>query len=95
MGRLLPPYDWTFSSTYEGHHFCEAAVLLPSNSSAECIFDKSILKRQDPILHSCQLDLYEDEMGDNGSTICDVRFVSVSLFDLTRFLYDFTLIYFC
>lgn len=76
MGSVVAPYDWTFSSLYEGRGnqqiFDEKDL---TEVDMPLVFDKQALLRKEPILFSATVELYEDEMGDNGSSQCTVRLV--------------------
>ena len=78
MTKVIPPYDWTFSSSYEGSLQSEAVSLDDITAKdPRNIFDKRCLMKRDPILFSGLLDLFEDEMGDNGTSISHIRIVSL------------------
>ncbi|GMG46972.1 unnamed protein product [Ambrosiozyma monospora] len=65
---MYRPFDWTYSTDYKG-----------TLSKGEFIRDDSKtipldkLKRQDPILFFDDMILYEDELGDNGISILNVK----------------------
>lgn len=79
MKESLPPYDWTYTSSYNGtilsDHIIRSCTISSSDVSSDDgdSFDKSLLMKKDPILFLSSLSLYEDEMGDNGTSIYSVK----------------------
>ena len=91
MTKVIPPYDWTFTSHSEGilaPDFRQSASLC---IEADHVFDKTLLLKRDPIVFSMMTDLYEDEMGDNGTSMCNLRIVSISM----NYSFTFSTINFC
>lgn len=91
--HTVSPYDWTFTSIFTGSFGNFLSIkFLESEEEAAQIFDKHVLMRMDPILHSQMIEFYEDELGDNGCVNCAVKFVSIFLVEynvailLTNFL---------
>lgn len=77
------PYDWTYTTTYAGHHQETETESLPFVSWKDADPENSAhaiplaeLTRQDPILFYAEIPLYEDELHDNGSSNLIVRIVS-------------------
>ncbi len=67
---IVKPYDWTYSTVYTGDvdqnhelQFEATEKRIPFNR----------LKRPDPILFFDDMILYEDELGDNGASILQVK----------------------
>lgn len=70
----VTPYDWTFTSTeYHGTMSRFNITQLPNNESVFDYFDKSLLLRHDPIQYSKHIILYEDELGDHGSSTFTIK----------------------
>lgn len=73
-GCSVTPHDWTFTNV--GHHGTISSlnvIQLPSTASIFDHFDKSLLLRHDPIQYSKHIILYEDELGDHGSSTFTIR----------------------
>ncbi|VDQ05787.1 unnamed protein product [Trichobilharzia regenti] len=66
------PYDWTFTTPYTG---------------TLSGLDMEYLRRKDPIKFFVNTTLYEDELGDNGMSMLNVKFraMSTGFFLLQRF----------
>ncbi|PVF96465.1 TIP41-domain-containing protein [Serendipita vermifera] len=93
MPEMVPtkPYDWTYTTMYEGH--------IPENLDHELAFTRADpsepshniplqeLQRHDPILFYAQSLLFEDELHDNGSSslLIRLRVMPGCLFLLARF----------
>lgn len=84
---VAKPYDWTYTTTYPGHHSrsddnvddaSDAAIWTDADpeNTAHAI-PMSELTRPDPILFYAEVPLFEDELHDNGSSHLLVRIVSV------------------
>ncbi|KIJ69786.1 hypothetical protein HYDPIDRAFT_22950 [Hydnomerulius pinastri MD-312] len=87
------PYDWTYTTTYAGHH-PESVAASTSTSWTDADpenSDHSIplaeLTRPDPILFYAEIPLFEDELHDNGSSnvLVRIRVMPTCLFILSRF----------
>jgi len=78
---ILKPYDWTYTTPYRGT--LHPDTLSPSKD--ELPLDK--LRRPDPILFFDEVDLYEDELGDNGMSLLSIkiRVMPARLLLLSRF----------
>ncbi|KAJ3055562.1 hypothetical protein HK097_010083 [Rhizophlyctis rosea] len=75
---IIKPYDWTYTTDYIGTTLpsedTEGADPLPNfEASNEEQIDLAHLKVQEPILFYEELDLFEDELGDNGTAIMNAR----------------------
>ncbi|KAJ3303140.1 hypothetical protein HDV03_004128 [Kappamyces sp. JEL0829] len=68
INNVVKPYDWTYSTTYSG---TAGSHLAWKDSDLE--IDIAKLSRPDPILFYDEIMLYEDELGDNGSAVLNVR----------------------
>lgn len=81
------PYDWTYTTTYPGHHpRLDGSSETSSDSEIWADADPddpahtiplSELTRPDPILFYAEVPLFEDELHDNGSSHLLVRIVSM------------------
>lgn len=67
----LKPFDWTFSTDYQGT-INEKVIIEPS----ELKIDKFKLMVKEQILFYEDLTLFEDELHDNGTSVCSVKIVS-------------------
>lgn len=74
------PYDWTYTTTYTGSDTASsshASSWKPADPENEShTIPLAELTRPDPILFYAEVPLYEDELGDNGSSHVLVRIVS-------------------
>lgn len=81
MPTIVPtkPYDWTYTTVYEGHSTSQNAQRIlfkpadPANPVHAIPMDE--LQRHDPILFYGQTLLFEDELHDNGSSSLLIRLV--------------------
>jgi type 2A phosphatase activator TIP41 len=72
------PYDWTYTTTYPGHHPDDAADWTDADPDNPAhTIPLAELTRPDPILFYAEVPLFEDELHDNGSSHLLVRIVSV------------------
>jgi type 2A phosphatase activator TIP41 len=80
--ETISPFDWTFSTEYKGTISSEMSV-----TSTEEKIDLVKLQQPDPILFYDEIILYEDELGDNGTSTVSlrVRVMPTCLFVLQRF----------
>lgn len=67
LKRVSRPFDWTFTSTYQGT--VEGFQVEPSSET----IDMEKLKRREPIRFYSQIMLYEDELADHGCAQMSVR----------------------
>ncbi|CAH8590359.1 unnamed protein product [Dicrocoelium dendriticum] len=76
------PYDWTFTTPYNGSLRGPWSV----DNYAEGL-DMSLLRRRDPILFYAETTLFEDELGDNGISMLNIklRVMETGFFLLQRF----------
>lgn len=81
--EVVKPYDWTFTTPYQGTVSGGAGELSPT--SDEIPFER--LKKPDPILMFDEVMLYEDELADNGISLLSakVRVMPGRLLLLQRF----------
>ncbi|KAL5964278.1 TIP41-like protein [Taenia solium] len=79
---ILHPFDWTFSTTYDGTITGDWLV----QSTLEGL-DQEFIRSRDPILLFGNIDLFEDELGDNGIALLNVkvRVMPTGFFVLQRF----------
>ncbi|KAG8223203.1 hypothetical protein J437_LFUL000369 [Ladona fulva] len=71
LGRMIKPFDWTFTTEYKGTLNGSWNV----ETTAERI-DMDKLKVKKAILFYHDLTLFEDELHDNGCAVCSVKIVS-------------------
>ncbi|ODV85763.1 hypothetical protein CANARDRAFT_7136 [[Candida] arabinofermentans NRRL YB-2248] len=66
--EMYRPFDWTYSTNYQG-------TLLKGKFIRDDTMNIPLekLKRQDPILFFDDMILYEDELGDNGISIMNIK----------------------
>lgn len=64
------PFDWTFSTDYQGNENDKFDV-----ETSETKIDKFKLMVKENILFYSDLTLYEDELHDNGTSVCSVKVV--------------------
>ena len=64
--NVIKPYDWTYTTDYVG---TSTSTFTPSETNV----DMELLQRPDPILFYEHCVLFEDELGDNGAALLDVR----------------------
>lgn len=76
------PYDWTFTTPYNGSF--RGPWLVDNYSEG---LDMTLLRRRDPILFYAETTLFEDELGDNGISILNIRLrvMETGFFLLQRF----------
>lgn len=90
---VLKPYDWTYTTPYRGSLTQDVIPFAADHTDREAFttskedlpLDK--LRRPDPILFFDEVDLYEDELGDNGMSLLSikVRVMPARLLLLARF----------
>ncbi|KAK3807872.1 MAG: TIP41-like family-domain-containing protein [Benniella sp.] len=83
---VVKPYDWTYSTKYNGTNVSDKEHMQFQSSSEETI-DIEQLKKPDPILFYNENILFEDELADNGTAILTtkVRVMPSCFFILLRF----------
>jgi type 2A phosphatase activator TIP41 len=67
----LKPFDWTFTSDYQGTPN-DKFIIEPTDMK----IDKFKLMVKEQILFYHDLTLFEDELHDNGTSVCSVKIVS-------------------
>lgn len=67
----IKPFDWTFTTDYEGDANDKFTV-----EATEKTIDKFKLMAKEQILFYNDVTLYEDELHDNGTSVCSVKVVS-------------------
>jgi type 2A phosphatase activator TIP41 len=69
--EVIKPFDWSYTTDYKGstHSQDEALAFTPT----ETTLPLRLLKRQDPILFFSSIDLFEDELADNGMSLFTVK----------------------
>lgn len=75
MEHKYKPFDWTFTSTYQGtlnEHF--------RSEVTEQTLNKMKLMQRENILFYHDLTLYEDELHDHGISAMSVRIVSCRMY---------------
>lgn len=82
VDKDINPFDWTYSTTYEGTLFGDAYT----EATNERI-NMEKLKEEEEILFYSDLTLFEDELHDNGVAVCSVkiRCMPSGFFALLRF----------
>lgn len=83
--EVVKPFDWTFTSEYKGTVHGEEFVSLIEETEDRIDLEK--LKEREKILFYDDVCLYEDELGDNGTSMLSVkiRCMPTSFFLLMRF----------
>ncbi|KAG0355499.1 hypothetical protein BG005_005554 [Podila minutissima] len=83
---VVKPYDWTYSTKYNGTNLSTDKSLVFSPTTSESI-DIEQLKKPDPILFYDENILFEDELADNGTAVLTtkVRVMPSCFFILLRF----------
>jgi len=82
---VVKPFDWTYTTSYQGTRI-GAGKLLEASPTTERI-DLEKLKQREKILFYDDIQLYEDELADNGCSSCSVkiRVMPTSFFLLLRY----------
>lgn len=86
VDRVHRPFDWTYTSSYEGEASCPKEPTAKFEPSEKSI-PYDVLRKPDPILFFDEVPLYEDELGDFGLCAYSVkiRVMPHNLFILARF----------
>ncbi|XP_065576659.1 TIP41-like protein isoform X2 [Artemia franciscana] len=63
------PFDWTFTTDYQGTLFGDGLQIAPTDKS----IDLNKLKEKETILFFDEIHLYEDELADHGCSSCTVK----------------------
>ncbi|KAG0095126.1 hypothetical protein BGZ93_006305 [Podila epicladia] len=69
---VVKPYDWTYSTKYNGTNLSTDKSLVFSPTTSESI-DIEQLKKPDPILFYDENILFEDELADNGTAVLTTK----------------------
>ncbi|KAL5107633.1 TIP41-like protein [Taenia crassiceps] len=79
---IVQRFDWTFSTAYDG---TITGDWLIQNTSE--VLDQKFIRSRDPILLFGDINLFEDELGDNGISLLNVkiRVMPTGFFVLQRF----------
>ncbi|ODV89403.1 hypothetical protein CANCADRAFT_4025 [Tortispora caseinolytica NRRL Y-17796] len=83
--EIAKPYDWTYTPEYRGTWTIPSSMQFEEDGEDAIPVDK--LMKPDPILFFDELDLFEDELGDNGTAVLNVkiRIMQERLLVLCRF----------
>lgn len=73
---VVKPYDWTYSTKYNGTNLSTDKSLVFSPTTSESI-DIEQLKKPDPILFYDENILFEDELADNGTAVLTTKVVRI------------------
>ncbi|KAF2721414.1 TIP41-domain-containing protein [Polychaeton citri CBS 116435] len=72
--QVVKPFDWSYSTDYKGTtHKGEATGDWQNTTQAKHPVRTDLLSRQDPILFFDAVDLYEDELADNGIGLLSIK----------------------
>lgn len=86
--QVVKPFDWSYSTDYRGttHPGSSTGEWQPSDSSRHPV-RADLLSKPDPILFFDSVDLYEDELADNGIGLLSIKLRSMPerLLLLSRF----------
>jgi len=84
VSKIVHPYDWTFTTDYQGTLFGEPSIVI-SPTEEKINYEKLKIKEQ--ILFYDEVVLYEDELDDNGCSSLSVklRIMPSGFFILQRF----------
>ncbi|EMC93147.1 hypothetical protein BAUCODRAFT_158903 [Baudoinia panamericana UAMH 10762] len=86
--QVVKPFDWSYSTDYKGStHPGEALGAWEQTTQERFPIRTDLLSRPDPILFFDTVDLYEDELADNGIALLSVklRVMPERLLILSRF----------
>jgi len=86
--QVVKPFDWSYSTDYKGTtHAGEAKGGWEETDQSRSPIRNDLLSRPDPILFFDTVDLYEDELADNGIALLSikVRVMPERLLLLSRF----------
>lgn len=73
---VVKPYDWTYSTKYNGTNLSTDKSMVFSPTTSESI-DIEQLKKPDPILFYDENILFEDELADNGTAVLTTKVVRI------------------
>jgi type 2A phosphatase activator TIP41 len=86
--QVVKPFDWSYSTDYKGTTDTkDVEGTWKQSSQEESPIRTDLLARQDPIMFFDAVDLYEDELADNGIALVNikVRMMPERLLLLSRF----------
>lgn len=86
--QVVKPFDWSYSTDYKGTtRMAESSGEWQETDQTKHPIRTDLLSRQDPILFFESVDLYEDELADNGIALLSVkiRMMPERLLLLSRF----------
>jgi type 2A phosphatase activator TIP41 len=73
---VIKPFDWSYTTDYKGtvlYSSPSGVSNLPAFAATDKQLPINLLKRPDPILFYSSVDLFEDELADNGMSLLTVR----------------------
>lgn len=73
VAQVVKPFDWSYSTDYKGTTYSEGNGEWTESSQAKHPIRTDLLSRPDPILFFDQVDLYEDELADNGIALLSIK----------------------
>lgn len=72
--QVVKPFDWSYSTDYKGTtHAGESKGEWQATDSSKHAIRVDLLSRPDPILFFDTVDLYEDELADNGIGLLSIK----------------------
>lgn len=71
--EVIKPFDWSFTTDFKGT-LLSSSPSLPSFEYTETGLPLALLMRRDPLLFVGTVDLFEDELADNGMSILSVKY---------------------
>src|ERR1700760_37053 len=90
--EVIKPFDWSYSTDYKGSIFYkqpseDTTQESPAFRTTDRKLPLRLLSQPDPILFFSSVDLFEDELADNGMSLLtvQVRVMQKRLFPLCRF----------
>ena len=86
--QVVKPFDWSYSTDYKGTtHVSDAKGEWQATDQSKNPIRTDLLSRPDPILFFDTVDLYEDELADNGIGLLSIkiRVMPARLLLLSRF----------
>ncbi|SMR53962.1 unnamed protein product [Zymoseptoria tritici ST99CH_1A5] len=72
--QVVKPFDWSYSTDFKGTtHLGDAKGEWQTSSQTKDPIRTDLLSRQDPIEFFNEVDLFEDELADNGIAILNIK----------------------
>lgn len=71
--QVVKPFDWSYSTDYKGTTHDEGNREWKQSNQAKHPIRTDLLSRPDPILFFDAVDLYEDELADNGIALLSIK----------------------